>query len=366
MQKMKKRLTLKACAVFFVLCSISIFSSPTRAQVTAEDLLSLPTDRIVELARMGEPEAQYWVGRALESRAIQMPNTSRESIAQWFMRAADQGHEEAIYHFFNNAYYYPEGRRAVALQLLNMIAVRGSGRAYYELWGGAVTPNPNHLLEAARLEYRPAILQLGGALKFSDFGSERWDLERAVTLLQAGIAMPREPETSPDSYFNQVCNAYYDLWRIFSGELTSNVRDRSIEDISNIDPSAAVDVLIRGSDFGCPLMTLNLARLYRDGEGVEQDFRVAERLARQLFAALEESDIIYAAANFLLVEILVAQEAFEEAKEYVTNLSLRDDYGVDRSLLVLFSNGRYFGVGIPICSADGVSPDACQDYLDSL
>lgn len=366
MQKMKKQLTLKACAVLLVLCSIAIFSSPTRAQVTAEDLLSLPTDRIVELARMGEPEAQYWVGRALESRAIQMPNTSLESIAQWFMRAADQGHEEAIYHFFDNAYYYPEGRRAVALQLLNTIAVRGSGRAYYELFEGAETPNPNHLLEAARLEYRPAILRLGAALKFADFGSEKWDLERAVTLLQRGIAMPREPETSPETYSLQICNSYYDLWRIFSGELTSNVRDRSIEDISNIDPSAAVDVLERGTDFGCPLMTLNLARLYRDGEEVEQDFRVAERLARQFFATLEESDILYATANFLLVEILVAQEAFEEAKEYVTNLSLHDNVDAHRGHLVQSYNGRYFGVGIPICSADGVSPDACQDYLNSL
>ena len=176
-----KQIAINAWAVLVAACSLAVFSSPTKAQVTAQELLRLPTGRIVELARMGEPEAQYWVGRALQTGAIQMPNSSFESIAQWFISAADQGHEEAIFHFFDNELYYPKDRRAVALQLLNTLAVQGSGRAYYNLWLVTRGPkNENHLLEAVRLGYRPAILRVGNILRFSNVGSQKWDLERAA------------------------------------------------------------------------------------------------------------------------------------------------------------------------------------------
>ena len=131
MQKMKKQPSLRACSVLLVLCSIAIFSSPARAQVTAEQLLTLSTERIVELAMFGEPEAQFWVANAVYNGVLGSPRPYYESH-DWFIAAAEQGHVEATFRVSDMARHY-EDLRSKAVTLLLPLARSGSGRAHYHL-----------------------------------------------------------------------------------------------------------------------------------------------------------------------------------------------------------------------------------------
>lgn len=342
------------------------------AQVTAEDLLTLQTERIVELAKMGEPEAQYWVGKAIASGAIQLPGASLTSSVSWMIAAADQGHENAAFHFFENAYLYPAERRSVALRLLQPIAARGSGRAHYLLWYHADyrPDHSEHLLQAVELGYRPAVMRLGAILSLGSFGSFEWDLHRSISLLQTALSMPREPETSPQSYHTDFCLAQDRLRLIFSGQIVSSVEDRSIQDTSAMDPSAAIKVLQDGADYGCPLLTLQLAERYWDGEGVPQDTETAERLAQQVLASIEETDFLYPWVNLLLVETLTDLGRFEDAIRHVQNLKVHGGQNeFDRSFLTHGETDSLLGIygpGAQICRAKDIPLEECKKYINAL
>lgn len=373
MQKMKKQLTLRACALLLVFCSLAILSSPTRAQVTAEQLLTLPTERIVELAMFGEPEAQFWVATAVYTGLLRSPRPYYEAH-DWFIAAAEQGHVEATFRVSDMAKHYEE-LRSKAVALLLPLARSGSGRAHYHLrrqynFLDERLLADHHLKEAADLGYRPAMLTYGMLLALSDRSEEPRNIARAAEMLVAAIRLsPAPEEMENDEAFHGTCNAYNNLIDIYSGEQGYFEDGQHFVDTTLQDPAKEIEMLEAAADFGCVLESLLFAERLFEGNGVEQNIEKAAFLVDYVLSADGPDGLLYPSATFFAVEVKLALGDFDGAREHILNLPPQDEgqfYARENLVSRATTTGLVYGPALPFCRHHGIASVDCHDFVVGL
>lgn len=373
MQKMKKQLSLRACSVLLILCSIAIFPSPARAQVTAEQLLTLSTERIVELAMFGEPEAQFWVANAVYNGVLASPRPYYESH-DWFIAAAEQGHVEATFRVSDMARHY-EDLRSKAVTLLLPLARSGSGRAHYHLriqydfLDERLLAN-HHLKEAADLGYRPAMLTYGPLLALSDQSEEPRNIVRAAEMLVAAIRLsPAPDEMENDEAFHGTCNAYNNLIDIYSGEQGYFENGQHFVDTTLQDPAREIEMLEAAADFGCVLESLVFAQRLFEGDGVEQNTEKAAFLIDYVLISDGPDGLLYPWATFFAVEVKLALDDFDGAREHILDLPPEDDgqfYARENLVSRPTASGLVYGTAVPFCRHHGIALVNCHDFVVGL
>lgn len=367
---------LNACAALFVLCSIGIFANPSRAQVTAEQLLTLPTDRIVELAMIGDPEAQFWVGNAVYTGVLRSPRPYYESH-DWFLAAAEQGHIEATFKISDMARHYHE-LRSEAVALLLPLARSGSGRAHYHLFNQYARLEQrllanHHLKQAADLMYRPAMLNYGIRLAKSDQSEEPRNIVRAAEMLNAAVRLsPAPDEMENNEAFLGTCNAYTDLIDIYSGELSYFEDGQHFSSDTTLqDPAREIEMLEAAADFGCVLESLLFAQRLFEGDGVEQNTEKAAFLIEYVLISDGPDGVLYPWATFFAVEVKLALGDFDGAREHILNLPPQDEgqfYARENLVSRATTSGLvlFYGPALPFCLHHGIASIDCRDFVVGL
>lgn len=354
-------------AVASLLIVSSMFMTfPAHAELSRNDLLSMPRERIVEYARFGDPEAQYWVANAIYAGIIQSPRADYK-FHDWLREAAEQGHEEAAFDFHrasrNNDDLKPDARR-----YLELLAANNSGRANFLLYRAAYG-NPDeirlpYLLAAVETSYRQALIEYAqGGLMRAYWGVQR-DLQASEAMLHEALAIPRQDHETVDDYIaHGSCQIYMYLDEIYSGRVSYRDSYGSGSELK-IDSSlkndqALVETLHAAANLSCPTALWKLASLYLDGEIVERNLPMAAALSLKV---LEDEDAFYAhdSASYYYIRASIAMGNFDAAAKYIPSLGMYFD---------LFIN-NYSGLlsfrALPFCRHFGISDDGCEQYLQSL
>lgn len=374
MKTITKQILLRVCAVLLTICSLTVFSSPTRAQVTAQELLALPTDRIVELAIIGEPEAQFWVANAVYTGLLHSPKPHYEA-SDWFLAAAQQGHVEATFQVSSFARRHEELRRE-AVALLLPLARNESGRAHYQLREQyTMLDQPvlalHHLRKAADLGYRPAMADYGRTLIASDGSDEPRNIVRGAEMLNAVIRLsPTADEMkNNDGAFDRTCNAYSTLEHIYSGEVRYYEDGQIFPDTTLQDYAKEIEVLEGAADFGCLWAAYSYAKLLFEGDDVEQNIHKAAFLIQYVLSSDGPDGVFYLGATFLAAKVQIALGDFDSAEKHILNLPPRDVgqfYARENLVTVLTDAGVVYGPAVPFCVKHEIDPLNCRDFLVEL
>lgn len=374
MKTITKQILLRVCAILVALFSTIVFSSPTRAQVTAQELLTLPTDRIVELAIIGEPEAQFWVANAVYTGLLHSPKPHYEAY-DWFLAAAEQGHVEATFQVSSIARYSEELRRE-AVALLLPLARNESGRAHYHLREQYNLLDQrvlalHHLRKAADLGYRPAMADYGLHLILSDGSDEPRNIARGAEMLNAVVRLSPTPDEmkNNDAAFARTCNAYNTLENIYSGVVPYYEDGQIYEDTTLQDTAKEIEVLESAADFGCVWAAFSYANRLLEGDGVEQNIEKAAFLLQYVLSAEGPDGVLFLGATFLAAKVQLALGDFDGAEKHIVNLPPRDVgqfYARENLVTVLADIGIVYGPAVPLCAKHQIDLLNCRDFLVEL
>ena len=366
-----KRLVQKLFVMFILIFTLNISVANSKS---LEEVKLIPPDRLLELAKMGNPDAQYWLGELIHNGAIPNWQDLKPLMLPLWEDARKQGHALATYRLFEyiNGSLFPDEQAKLKMPelklYLNKLANAGEAKANLILFRETVsefvdkrnaTGEPDNLLGAKADRYLLRAYELGSrnaAARYSvslSYGSTliAQDHSLAVKVLEEAYAM--KPDEEHDSDNAQTCNILAKLADYYNGEFF----DGSGEDYSGeANDDSHFHTLSRGVKDSCEVLMFNYSK-YLLENGKEEDFLDAYLVAQD---ALEMAKAGFLGADDYMYDLLgtLALQLKEplKAKEHFSKM--KDERWIEW----LFS--EYLGAhGFKLCSALDVPKNDCRAFI---
>lgn len=343
---------LKVILLFFL-------ATPGLAELSRSDLDKLSSEKIIEYARMGEAEAQYWLGIAIYMGAISNWQSYGDHLT-WMEMAAEQGHELAMSHIAKT-YYNSDDSKLVSKSIDNLkrLAAKNWPEAHYKLWWH-YKDNPVlgkfHLEKAAEAKLGKALAKLG---YFKFLGIEPFPKEKSVglELMHQSLNGSKSRFYDASSKIFWKCNTITDLNKIYSG--TTDFFGNGFE-----NRLKQIEILKLGVVNQCPVPMFEYSVLLREQEPTN------DSLALNLLLELNNlGEYFEGWVQIGIAELVIKEGDIDSAKKFVA-LALKLPNSISGSKDdIIFSTikiGEFetpYGIGAQICHRKKVEIEQCKDFI---
>ena len=368
MEKILKLFGQKLFIMSIFIFSLNVSMAHTKS---LDEIKLLPPDRITELAKMGNPDAQYWLGELIYNGAISNWQDLMPLMMPYWEDAMRQGHAMATYRLLEwvRGGAVPDDMaklKSSEIKLyLSKLANAGEAKANMILFRDTLSDFVNkrntsgetdnllertadkYLIRAYEIGSRDAAYRYAIMLSYGSISIPQ-DHSLAVTIFEEAYAMePDEPKRDDGSLS---CSILIILSDYYGGQFLVDGENYSGE----ADDASYLHTLSKSVKDSCPILMFRYST-YLMENGEADDYFDAYLVALD---ALDIAKADHLATDYmydLLGTLALKLNEPLKAKEHFSKM--KDEQYIEW----LFN--EYLGGGLKLCSALDVSKNECRAFI---